>query len=91
MSKKDSKESDKKRDSLIASKPSSVKSKDYNESGIIFERMSSSSGILDDSELAKDMGIFSGFDINKQSHSHKESLSPTGLGGRRQRTNSFDD
>jgi|APSaa5957512535_1039671.scaffolds.fasta_scaffold09011_1 hypothetical protein len=51
-----------KKESIIASKPSSIKS----DTGIIFERMSNSSGMLDDSELAKDMGIFNTFDIKKE-------------------------
>ena len=57
--------------SLLASKASSTKSKEnFNsgENGIIFERISTSSqGIIDDAELAHDMGIFSGgFDLNKK-------------------------
>lgn len=64
MKKKD-RENEKIKGSMIGSKPSSVRSKEYADSGIIFERMSSSSGILDDSELARDIGIFSGFELNK--------------------------
>jgi hypothetical protein len=51
----------------LASKTSSVKSKEnYNniENGIIFERISTSS--QGEQELAQDMGIFSGFELNKK-------------------------